>query len=68
MEKFQNATPRTVIILFQPNLCYIFPATILTKLADRNFERSHLKEEIEIFVNMGPYGSEHMKTLPLLQL
>ncbi len=35
--KIQNDIP-TVIIPFQSNFFYIFPVTVLTKLADGNFE------------------------------
>ena len=38
--------------------------TVLTKLAYRNFEISNLnffKKKIEIFLDMGPYGSDNFK-------
>ncbi len=43
--------------------------TVLTQLAYRNFEISGLnvKTKIEIFVIMGPHGSEDFKTLLILQ-
>ncbi len=42
-----------------------FLVTLLTKVAYRNFEISHFLNKIEFFVNMGPYGSENLKTLIL---
>ncbi len=40
---FQNATPGTVMILFQPNFFLMFPVTVPTKVADINIESSNLK-------------------------
>ncbi len=44
--------------------------TVITKVTSWHFEISNLKilKKIEIFDNMGPYGSENFKTLLLLQL
>ncbi len=70
MGNFQNATPRTVMILFQPNFFWIFHVRILTKVTYWEFYISNfnLKKKIETFVNMGPYGRENFKTLLLVQL
>ena len=38
-------TPPTVLILFQPNLFYLLPVTVLTKRDYRNFEISNLKKK-----------------------
>ena len=46
---------------------YVFSLTVLAKLAYRNFEISIFFLNIEIFLSMGPYGSEHFKTLLLPQ-
>ncbi len=65
---FRNATLPTVVILFVPNFFYIFPVTVLTKLLSLNFDRTlNFLKKMEIFVNMGPHGSENFETL-LLQL
>ena len=40
--KISNATPPTVMILFQPNCFYLFPVAVLTKTAYRSFEISNL--------------------------
>ena len=37
-EKFQNATPPTVIVLFQPNFVWMFLVTVLTKVTYRNID------------------------------
>ncbi len=67
--KIQNATPPTVMILLQPNFFYIFRRTVLTKLAYRNFGISNVIffKKIEMFLNMGPNGSENFKMLLLPQ-
>ena len=56
------------IAKFHPQI-WQFPVTVLTKLAYMNFEISNLFffKKIEIFLNMGPYGSENFKSLLLPQ-
>ncbi len=64
--KFQNATPRIVMILF-----LYFPCDSPQNVTYWDFQISYLffvGKKIEIFVNMDPYGSENVKTLLLLQL
>ena len=46
--KFQKATPPTIFILLEPYLSYMFPMTVITKVAHRNFKISNciFKKEI----------------------
>ncbi len=63
--KFQNATPPTVMILFQPNFSWMFHVPVFTKVTYWHFEilKFHFKKQIQIFqvVNIGSYGRENLE-------
>ncbi len=61
-EDLKTLLPRQLLFF-----SYIFPVTVLTNLDYRNFEISNLIFLTEIFLNMGPHGSDNFKTLLLLQ-
>ncbi len=64
--KIQNAIPPTVMIFFNQTF-----STYSLWQSSQNFLigilKFNLKKKIEIFLTMGPYGSENFKTLLLLQ-
>ncbi len=45
-----------VTILFQPNLFYIFPVTVLTKLAYRNFKLDFFLKRLKFSLTWHPMG------------
>ncbi len=70
VKNFKTLLLSTVINLFQPILSWNFLWQSSEKLLldILKFWISKFSKKIEIFVNMGPYGSENFITLPLLQL
>ncbi len=58
MGKFQNASPPTVINLFQPNFLWMGQASPKLLIGILKFI---LFKKLKIFVNMGPYGREISK-------
>ncbi len=66
MGKFQNSTPPTIIIVFQPHLVVDVPCDRRHKiylLGCWQFKFLLFFKALEIFVNVGPCGSEIFTTL-----